>query len=54
MVTGTIRDPLCRYNKTDVAAPFAGVKESGFGKDLGRDALNEYIKANTITMKFSI
>ena len=26
------------YNKTDVAAPFGGFKQSGFGKDLG----NEY------------
>ncbi|KAI6079904.1 Mitochondrial 10-formyltetrahydrofolate dehydrogenase [Aix galericulata] len=24
------------YNKTDVAAPFGGFKQSGFGKDLGR------------------
>lgn len=23
------------YNKTDVAAPFGGSKQSGFGKDLG-------------------
>jgi len=23
------------YNKTDVAAPFGGYKQSGFGKDLG-------------------
>ena len=23
------------YNKTDVAAPFGGFKQSGFGKDLG-------------------
>lgn len=23
------------YNKTDVAAPFGGCKQSGFGKDLG-------------------
>lgn len=25
------------YNKTDVAAPFGGFKQSGFGKDLGRN-----------------
>lgn len=25
------------YNKTDVAAPFGGFKQSGFGKDLGND-----------------
>ena len=24
------------YNKTDVAAPFSGFKQSGFGKDLGK------------------
>ena len=23
------------YNKTDVAAPFGGFKQSGYGKDLG-------------------
>ena len=23
------------YNKTDVATPFGGFKQSGFGKDLG-------------------
>uniref|UniRef100_A0A8C6ML33 Aldehyde dehydrogenase 1 family member L1 n=1 Tax=Nothobranchius furzeri TaxID=105023 RepID=A0A8C6ML33_NOTFU len=29
------------YNKTDVAAPFGGFKQSGFGKDLGK---KDYIK----------
>lgn len=28
------------YNKTDVAAPFGGFKQSGFGKDLGNVILN--------------
>ena len=27
------------YNKTDVASPFGGFKQSGFGKDLGMLAL---------------
>ncbi|XP_076653152.1 mitochondrial 10-formyltetrahydrofolate dehydrogenase [Halictus rubicundus] len=40
------------YNKTDVAAPFGGFKMSGFGKDLGQDALNEYLKTKTITIEY--
>ncbi|KAJ6221586.1 hypothetical protein RDWZM_000131 [Blomia tropicalis] len=40
------------YNKTDVAAPFGGFKQSGFGKDLGQDALNEYLKTKTITVEY--
>lgn len=40
------------YNKTDVAAPFGGSKQSGFGKDLGMEALNEYLKTKTITMEY--
>lgn len=28
------------YNKTDVAAPFGGFKQSGFGKDLGKQSYN--------------
>jgi delta 1-pyrroline-5-carboxylate dehydrogenase len=28
------------YNKTDVAAPFGGFKQSGFGKDLGNETLS--------------
>lgn len=40
------------YNKTDVAAPFGGFKQSGFGKDLGREALNEYLKTKCVTVEF--
>ena len=43
-----------RYNKTDVAAPFGGFKESGFGKDLGKEALNEYLKTKTITFEYNL
>ncbi|XP_053325425.1 cytosolic 10-formyltetrahydrofolate dehydrogenase [Spea bombifrons] len=40
------------YNKTDVAAPFGGFKQSGFGKDLGEEALNEYLKTKTVTIEY--
>uniref|UniRef100_A0A8B9LYY2 10-formyltetrahydrofolate dehydrogenase n=1 Tax=Astyanax mexicanus TaxID=7994 RepID=A0A8B9LYY2_ASTMX len=40
------------YNKTDVAAPFGGFKQSGFGKDLGQEALNEYLKTKTVTVEY--
>ncbi|XP_045469242.1 cytosolic 10-formyltetrahydrofolate dehydrogenase [Harmonia axyridis] len=40
------------YNKTDVAAPFGGFKQSGFGKDLGAEALNEYLKTKCITVEY--
>lgn len=41
------------YNKTDVASSFGGFKQSGFGKDLGEEALNEYLKTKTITVEYS-
>ncbi|VDL70409.1 unnamed protein product [Nippostrongylus brasiliensis] len=40
------------YQKTDVAAPFGGFKQSGFGKDLGAEALNEYLQTKTITLEY--
>ncbi|XP_068827582.1 mitochondrial 10-formyltetrahydrofolate dehydrogenase [Capricornis sumatraensis] len=40
------------YNKTDVAAPFGGFKQSGFGKDLGEEALNEYLKTKSVTLEY--
>ena len=32
------------YNKTDVAAPFGGFKQSGFGKDLGKFRFNRIVQ----------
>uniref|UniRef100_A0A8D2ZHK7 10-formyltetrahydrofolate dehydrogenase n=1 Tax=Scophthalmus maximus TaxID=52904 RepID=A0A8D2ZHK7_SCOMX len=40
------------YNKTDVASPFGGFKQSGFGKDLGKEALNEYLKTKAVTIEY--
>nr|CAD7572288.1 unnamed protein product [Timema californicum] len=40
------------YNKTDVAAPFGGFKQSGFGKDLGMEALHEYLKTKCVTLEY--
>uniref|UniRef100_S4RGV7 formyltetrahydrofolate dehydrogenase n=1 Tax=Petromyzon marinus TaxID=7757 RepID=S4RGV7_PETMA len=40
------------YNKTDVAAPFGGFKQSGFGKDLGEEALNEYLRTKAVTVEY--
>ncbi|XP_076447488.1 cytosolic 10-formyltetrahydrofolate dehydrogenase-like isoform X2 [Babylonia areolata] len=41
------------YNKTDVAAPFGGFKQSGFGKDLGQEALLEYLKTKSVTVEYN-
>lgn len=40
------------YNKTDVAAPFGGFKQSGYGKDLGEEALNEYLRTKCVTVEY--
>ncbi|KAM8973914.1 mitochondrial 10-formyltetrahydrofolate dehydrogenase isoform 2-T2 [Pelodytes ibericus] len=40
------------YNKTDVAAPFGGFKQSGFGKDLGEEALHEYLRTKAVTIEY--
>ena len=43
---------LNTYNKTDVAAPFGGFKDSGFGKDLGFEALEQYTRTKTKVLKY--
>lgn len=40
------------YNKTDVAASFGGFKQSGYGKDLGEEALNEYLRTKVVTYEY--
>ncbi|KAK6487912.1 mitochondrial 10-formyltetrahydrofolate dehydrogenase [Huso huso] len=40
------------YNKTDVASPFGGFKQSGFGKDLGEAALHEYLRTKAVTVEY--
>ncbi|MGD2135965.1 MAG: aldehyde dehydrogenase family protein [Gemmatimonadales bacterium] len=36
------------YNQYDSAAPFGGFKSSGFGRDLGREALDGYMDTKTV------
>jgi acyl-CoA reductase-like NAD-dependent aldehyde dehydrogenase len=36
------------YNVYDVSAPFGGYKQSGFGRELGRHALDYYTQNKTI------
>jgi acyl-CoA reductase-like NAD-dependent aldehyde dehydrogenase len=36
------------YNMYDTAAPFGGFKASGFGRDLGREALDGYTETKTV------
>lgn len=39
---------LNTYNGFDTAAPFGGVKQSGFGRDLGEAALDQYTVTKTV------
>jgi acyl-CoA reductase-like NAD-dependent aldehyde dehydrogenase len=36
------------YNMYDPAAPFGGYKQSGFGRDLGRTALEGYTETKSV------
>jgi acyl-CoA reductase-like NAD-dependent aldehyde dehydrogenase len=38
------------YNLYDSSAPFGGYKASGFGRDLGREALDNYTETKTVWM----
>uniref|UniRef100_A0A1B6E8Y0 Aldehyde dehydrogenase domain-containing protein n=3 Tax=Clastoptera arizonana TaxID=38151 RepID=A0A1B6E8Y0_9HEMI len=39
------------YNAMSVQAPFGGYKESGFGKDMGEEALNDYYNIKTVSIQ---
>ncbi len=39
---------LNTYNEFDSASPFGGVKQSGFGRDLGEEAIEQYTTVKTI------
>jgi aldehyde dehydrogenase (NAD+)/phenylacetaldehyde dehydrogenase len=41
------------YNRYDPAAPFGGYKQSGFGRDLGAQALEEYTQVKTVWVDLS-
>jgi acyl-CoA reductase-like NAD-dependent aldehyde dehydrogenase len=36
------------YGLFDAAAPFGGYKESGFGREMGKDALELYTQTKTV------
>ena len=36
------------YNRYDSASPFGGFKQSGFGRDLGEHALQEYTQTKSV------
>ena len=36
------------YNRYDPASPFGGFKQSGFGRDLGEIALQEYTQTKSV------
>ena len=36
------------YNCYDAGAPFGGYKQSGFGRELGREALDRYTETKTV------
>ncbi len=36
------------YNLYDPASPFGGYKQSGFGRELGREALDGYLQTKSV------
>lgn len=40
------------YNVADPASPFGGYKESGYGRDLGRDSIDVYTQVKSVWIDF--
>ncbi len=40
-----------QYNAIRFPAPFGGFKQSGLGRELGRDGLEEYYEVKTVSIK---
>ena len=41
------------YNRYDTATPFGGYKQSGFGRDMGPDALDGYLQTKSVWVDLS-
>jgi phenylacetaldehyde dehydrogenase len=39
------------YNVFDAALPFGGFKESGWGREMGRDVLDNYLETKSVCVK---
>jgi acyl-CoA reductase-like NAD-dependent aldehyde dehydrogenase len=39
------------FDCQDVTTPFGGVKDSGFGRDLGEEGLEHYLETKTVLIK---
>ena len=39
------------YNVLDTKAPFGGLKQPGFGRELGEYGLQQYIEVKMVTMQ---
>jgi aldehyde dehydrogenase (NAD+) len=41
------------YNRYDTATPFGGYKQSGFGRDMGPEALDGYLQTKSVWVDLS-